>query len=386
MDAIEIASGFDAIARLQPLWSEADARFGVGAFEQFDLVLAAARLAERQGAQPLVAVLRNAAGGTSLLPLRRERLIGARAVLPLLHPLSQYTDAAGAALVPEQLAGLCDMLRRQGTDLMLLRRVREDSRLHAAVSLKAKSQNARDTAPYIDLAGFGTFTAYEASFSSRTRRNRRQRLQRLEKQEGPLSFEVLRGVEAAAAFETAVAWKRRWLAERGISSPVFGSMDWTGVLRESVCRGTTIVTGLKAGPTLVAVEAGFAGRSDYIAYLGAFDERLAGFSPGQEQMLRTIAWCFEQGFARYDLLAPADDYKRQWTRTETAVAIDDYAVALTHVGRGVAEIRRHVRPLARAVYHRLPPEMRAAGGRYGMPAAAAAAAAMAASAAIAVVE
>ena len=102
-------------------------------------------------------------------------------------------------------------------------------------------------------------------------------------------------------------------------------------------------------------------------------------------MLRTIAWCFEQGFSRYDLLAPADDYKRQWTRTGTSVAVDDYAIALTHVGRGVAELRRHVRPFARDFYHRLSPEMRVAGGRYGMPAAALAAAA-AAGAVIAVIE
>jgi CelD/BcsL family acetyltransferase involved in cellulose biosynthesis len=91
-------------------------------------------------------------------------------------------------------------------------------------------------------------------------------------------------------------------------------------------------------------------------------------------MLRTIAWCFAQGFTRYDLLAPADDYKRQWARTDTGVALDDYAIALTSVGRGIAGVRRHVRPLARDLYLRLRPEIRVAGGRYGVPAAAAAAA------------
>jgi CelD/BcsL family acetyltransferase involved in cellulose biosynthesis len=142
---------------------------------------------------------------------------------------------------------------------------------------------------------------------------------------------------------------------------------------------------LRAGERLAAVEIGFADKTSYVSYLGTFDPEFGSFSPGQLQMIGTIEWCFEQGFARYDLLAPSDDYKRMWTRVETGVAIDDYAIALTHVGRGVAEVRRHVRPLARDLYRRLSPELRVAGGRYGVPAAAAAAA-MCAGAVIAAME
>lgn len=385
MNAIEIVSGLDAITRLEPVWAEAESHARIGVFERFDLVVNAARLAERNGAEPLVGIVRNERGPT-LLALRRERLLGARALVPLVYPLAQYTDAAGAALEPGRVNALCDALSREGADVILWRKVREDGRLHAALSQHARSQHASDTALYIDLAAFGTASAYEASFSSRTRRNRRQRMQRLAAQEGPLSFEVLSGAQAARAFDAAVAWKRRWLKDRAISSLVFNAPDWARLLHETVCSGGAIVTALKAGSSLIAVEIGFADGPNYIAYLGAFDERLAAFSPGQEQMLRTIGWCFEQGFARYDLLAPADDYKRHWTRTDTGVAVDDHAIALTHVGRGVAGLRRHVRPLAREVYYRLPPEVRAAGGRYGMPAATMAAAAAAAGALIAALE
>jgi CelD/BcsL family acetyltransferase involved in cellulose biosynthesis len=148
-------------------------------------------------------------------------------------------------------------------------------------------------------------------------------------------------------------------------------------LRETVSSGAAIVTCLSAGGKFAAIEIGYSDRSTYVSYLGAYDPQLSAYSPGQEQMRRTIAYCFEQGFSRYDLLAPADDYKRQWARTETGVAIDDYAIALTHVGRGVAELRRHLRPLAKDFYLRLPAEMRVAGGRLVVPAAAAAAAACA---------
>lgn len=386
MDDVEIVSGLDAIIRLQPLWNEAGARSGGhGIFEQFELVSAAARLASKHGAEPMVAVVRREGQAQTLLPLRRERLLGTRAAVPLAHPLAQYTDVSGQALRPQDLARVCDRLNQRGVDVLLLRKVRQDSGLHDALSAHGQSQRAREVSYYIDLAAYGTFTHYEASFSNRTRRNRRQREQRLCSQAGPLTFEVLRGAEAAKAFETALGWKRRWLAERGMSSPVFDSGGWEHLLRGTVLSGAAIVTALRGGAALAAVEIGFADRTSYLSYLGAYDEKYSAFSPGQLQMLRTIAWCFEQGFSRYDLLAPADDYKRQWTRTGTGVAVDDYAIALTHVGRGVAELRRHVRPLARDFYRRLSPEMRVAGGRYGMPAAALAAAA-AAGAVIAVIE
>lgn len=387
MNDVEIAFGLDAIARLQPLWSGAASRAGgVGAFEQFELVRAAAELAERRSATPMVAVVRREGRAAALLPLRHERLLGARTAVPLLHPLSQYTDVVGAPLRPDELARLADLLSRHGTDVLFLYKVRNGSGLHEALGQHAQSQGAKQTAYYIDLARYGSFAGYETSFSSRTRRNRRQRLQRLEAEAGPLTFEVLRGEDAIAAFDIAVGWKQRWLSERGFSSPVFDSAGWETLLRDVVCAGEAIVTALSARSGPIAVEVGFRNRTTYVAYMGAFDETLSSFSPGQEQMLRTIAWCFAQGFSRYDLLAPADDYKRQWTRAGTGVAIDDYAVALTHVGRGVAELRRHVRPLARDFYHKLPPEIRVAGGRYGGPAAAVMAAAAAASAVIVAME
>lgn len=374
MDDIEIASGFEAIAALRPVWDEVTGRTGVGAFERFELVRAAARVATKSGAEPLVAIFRRDGRVEALLPLRRDRLLGARTAVPLVHPLAQYTTTVGNALSAEQLALLCKRIADIGIDVLLLRKVRADSGLHAALETHGQSQRASETALHIDLGAYGTFAAYDASFSSTTRRNRRQRRQRFEAAAGPLTFEVLRGSEAESAFDTAIGWKQQWLAERGLASPVFDDGPWQNLLRDTVSSGAAIVTALRAGPSLAAVELGFADRKTYVAYLGAFDPKLHAFSPGQEQMLRTIAWCFEQDFDRYDLLAPADDYKRQWARQETGVAVEDYAVALTPVGRGVVELRRYVRPLARDIYRRLSPEVRVAGGRYGMSAAAAAAA------------
>ena len=375
MSDIEIVSGYDAILALEPVWHDVGARVGgAGAFEQFDLVRQAAESISREGGEPLVASISRDGLAMTLMPLRRERIIGSRAAVPLAYPLAQYTNTVGWAIAPDDMRPLCNALSKAGLDMLLLRKVRQDSGLHVALAIHGQSQNAAEMALYIDLNAYKTFAAYEASFSNPTRRNRRQRRQKLEAARGPLSFEVLFGSEATDAFDTALAWKRDWLATRGISSPVFDGGAWERLLRSTVTSGAAVVTALYAGGAPTAIEVGFCERDTYVSYLGAFDPALGAFSPGQEQMLRTIAWAFEQGFSRYDLLAPADDYKRQWARAETGVAIDDYAMALTHVGRGVAELRRHVRPLARDIYFRLSPEVRVAGGRYGMPAAAAMAA------------
>jgi CelD/BcsL family acetyltransferase involved in cellulose biosynthesis len=386
MDDIEIVSGLDAIARLDTCWAEVGARAGgIGVFERFELVRAAADVAQQRGSEPMVAVFRREGATKTLLALRRERFMGVRAAVPLVYPLAQYTDVVGDGLGARELDRLCHRLSQSGTDLLLLHKVRADSGLYEAVTANAQSQRAADTALYIDLQSFKTFDAYDSSFSSKTRRARRQRRQRFEAAAGPLSFGMARGDEAVAAFDTALAWKRAWLAERGVSSAVFDSGAWERLLRGTVTSGQAVVSVLRAGDALAAVEIGFVDKTSYVAYLGTFDPLFSSFSPGQHQMLGTIAWCFDQGFSRYDLLAPSDDYKRQWARADTDVAIDDYAIALTHVGRGVAEVRRHVRPLARDIYRRLSPELRVAGGRYGVPAVAAAAA-MCAGAVIASIE
>src|SRR5688572_15727065 len=147
MDELEIVSGFEAIAGMQMPWRDADVRSGgIGAFDRFEIVRAAAQLAQQRGTEPLVAVLKRDGRTASLLPLKRERLIGARIAVPLVYPLAQYSDVAGEALRPEDLVRLCDRLGQMGTDVLLLRKVREDSGLSAALRQHGQSQRAQETA------------------------------------------------------------------------------------------------------------------------------------------------------------------------------------------------------------------------------------------------
>ncbi len=115
---------------------------------------------------------------------------------------------------------------------------------------------------------------------------------------------------------------------------------------------------MRAGGEPAAVELGFACRGEYIAYLGAFDPALARFSVGQEQMVRTISWCFEHSFTRYDLLAPDDPYKRFWTRDNEPVAVMDFMLPTSITGQAYALAHRYGRPLAKRMMLALPTPIR----------------------------
>src|SRR5690606_31603275 len=140
----------------------------------------------------------------SLLALRLERLLGARVAVALTHPIAQYADTVGAPLTEDELGRAGQLLAARGVNALLLRKVRADSGLHVALQAHGRSQQANETALFIDLARYESFAAYEAAFSSTTRRNRRQRRKKLETLAGPISFEVLRGTEALSAFDTAL--------------------------------------------------------------------------------------------------------------------------------------------------------------------------------------
>src|SRR5690606_18812027 len=89
----------------------------------------------------------------------------------------------------------------------------------------------------------------------------------------------------------------------------------------------------------------------------------ARFSMGQEQMLRTIAWCFGQGFKRYDLLADADDYKLRWTNA--SVGVNDFCIALSPLGNAYTLVRRMAQSPVRRRLTDLPPSVRRSARRYG---------------------
>lgn len=293
-----------------------------------------------------------------VLPLRIERSLGICQAVPLAAPLGQYAPEPPCPVDADTLRRLGEWLRADhGCDLLLLRRVRQTSPLATLLETEGAVVSQADEALFIDLIAFGSFAGYEKSFSSKKRANRRRDLRRLE-DEGVVSFEVLPGHEAGDALRTAIEWKRAWLDDVGIASPIIHDRGWCDALIDCAAAGNGHASILALDGRPVAVELGFDEAGSYAAYLGAFDPAFGRLSVGQEQMRRTIGWCFAQGYARYDLLPPSDDYKRHWCRGGTGIAVADYALPLSMAGRAASFAHGRLRPLARRLVHSTPAPMR----------------------------
>lgn len=293
-----------------------------------------------------------------ILPLRIERSFGICQAVPLAAPLGQYAPEPPGPVPVGTLRRLSEWLRADhGCDLLILRRVRQTNPLAAMLDEAGAVKSQPSDALFVDLAAFGDFERYQQSFSSKKRANWRRDLRRLE-DEGRVSFEVVPGRDAGEVLQTAIAWKRAWLDELGMTSPVLHSEAWCDALVECAGAGHGHVSILTVDARVVAVELGFVEDGDYVAYLGAFEPSLGKLSVGQEQMRRTIEWCFARGFRRYDLLPPADDYKRYWCRGSTGIAVADYALSLSIAGSAASFAHGRLRPLARNLALSAPVGMR----------------------------
>lgn len=304
----------------------------------------------------------------TIWPLRFEHRYGMRIATDLAAPFAQYSDVIGEPLDRHTLQVLRTRLRDEfGVDALLCRGVRQDSGL--AKALADTNAVEESAAPFIDIHGYGTFAAYCTRFSKQTARNRRQRRRRLEARHGPLRFAVLDGRRGRDALVQAMQWKRDWLEAHGLSSGVVSVRERQEALLAAIDDPAAHISVLSVRDTPVAVELGFSCAGHYTAFMGAFDPEFATYSPGQEQMLLTIEWCFAQGFSRYDLLPPRDPYKLHWTRPHDEEPVADHCIALSSAGALYALVRRHARaPLKRTIL-RLPAALRVAARRYG-PAAA----------------
>jgi CelD/BcsL family acetyltransferase involved in cellulose biosynthesis len=153
--------------------------------------------------------------------------------------------------------------------------------------------------------------------------------------------------------------KRAWLAERGLPSRVIECPDWEDALVGLAQQAHTglRVARLQAGETTVAIEVALAHGRSWCAFLGATAPDFAKAGPGHVQMAETMAHCRTEGHDIYDLLAPAEPYKR--VLGTGSVAVTDHAAALGPVGR-LAMLLVQSKPVVKQYVDLIPPRLRAA--------------------------
>jgi CelD/BcsL family acetyltransferase involved in cellulose biosynthesis len=348
----EIYAGANALDEVAADWLAIEREGALSTpFQSFAVADAARKAHLAHGHAPHIIVVREHGEARAILPLVLTSMAGNRVLRFLGDPLIQYGDAvlsrAGseAHLVQALLAA-----GKLGADAALLRKVRSDAKIAALLSRRAHVSQVEE-APYVDLRR-------EASLPPRDARELRRYRRRLSEQ-GEVKLHITRGAEAHHCVRTALDLKRNWLSTKGFTSSVIGDAAWESVL-------VTLVTGhasllacarLEVGGKLAAIEVAVTHGKRWHAFLGATNPEFAKSGPGQVQMADTIAYVREQGFAAYDLLAPADPFKR--VIATGAIAVCDYALPLSLQGQVAARAFRFA-PQAKSLLGKLPAPIRSA--------------------------
>jgi CelD/BcsL family acetyltransferase involved in cellulose biosynthesis len=348
----EINAGANALDEVAADWRAIEREGALSTpFQSFAVAEAARKAHLAHGHAPHIIVVREHGAPVAILPLVLTSMAGNRVLRFLGDPLIQYGDAvlsrAGseAHLVQALLAA-----GKLGADAALLRKVRSDAKIAALLSRRAHVSQVEE-APYVDLRR-------EATLPPRDMRELRRYRRRLS-EIGDVKLHITRGAEAHHCVRTALDLKRNWLSTKGFTSSVIGDAAWESVL-------VTLVTGhasllacarLEVGGKLAAIEVAVTHGKRWHAFLGATNPEFAKSGPGQVQMADTIAYVREQGFAAYDLLAPADPFKR--VIATGAIAVCDYALPLSLQGQVAARAFRFA-PQAKSLLGKLPAPIRSA--------------------------
>ncbi len=348
----EIFSGAEALDAVAADWRAIE-REGVLStpFQSFAVAEAALAAHRAHGQEPHLIVIREGRDAVAILPLVLTTMAGNKVLRFLGDPLIQYGDAllsrAGreAHLMQALLAA-----GKIGADAALFRKVRNDAKLSPLLSRRAHVSGVEE-APYVDLRR-------ETGLPPRDMRELRRYRRRLG-EIGEVKLVITRGAEAQDCVRAALELKRGWLAAKGYSSSVIGDPHWEAVLTSLVAEHAHLLAcaRLEVGGKLAAIEVAITHGKRWHAFLGAIQPDFMKSGPGQVQMADTIDHAREQGFLAYDLLAPADAFKR--VIATGAIAVCDYALPLSLQGRVAARAFRFA-PQAKSLLSKLPAPVRAA--------------------------
>ncbi len=353
-----VCQGADAVEQVASDWEALEGAGGAATpFQSLAMARAASAVHVRQGEVPRIAVVRQGDRPVVILPIVVGTRFGVKVGRFLGDPLIQYGDALCEPGTPRRHleAAFYAAADGIGIDALHLRKVRHDARIACVLSTQAAAFN-HDEAPFIDTGCPATDTAGEP----RKLRHCRRKLSAI----GPLRLDVTEGAAARWHLRDALTLKRRWLEARRLPSSVVGNDDWENALErlsanerladhDDTMRLRVAVFHVDDRPA--AYEVAFTAGDQWYAFIGAIVDEFARHSPGRVQVADTIAWCRENGFARYDLLAPADEVKRSYCSEAAAVA--DYSHASSAGGHVVTAALR-LMPAAKSALFRLPAPVR----------------------------
>lgn len=349
-----IRSVAEALA-LEEEWRSLAARAPeVTAFQGFDWCRAWLEASEAAGAPEALRLVTLRQDGRLVLlwPLAIRRVWGFRVAHWLAEPLTQYGDVLVEAS-PDRARWLDlawgEIRAWRDVDAVELRRVRADAAVNLLPALAGPKADPTDAAPYLDC---GRADAASEARSGRTRNALRRRVKQLEKI-GPVSFELVEGaVGQGQAVAEALAFKRQWLAEKGLASSGLSHPAAEGCLAALAGRAQLLVFRLRVGDLTAALEIGLVATGRYLSFMQSYAPQFAAHGPGRLLFWQLIERCPALGIATFDFLAPAYEHKREWA--SDAMAMCDHVLPISPGGVAVVSYLGRIKPALKEIFGRLP--------------------------------
>lgn len=243
---------------------------------------------------------------------------------------------------------------------LMIERVMEGTVLHQGLLSRGARATYSDRAAVLDLRPFDTYQDYLKTRKAKTRKNLRNALNRLQR-DHDVEHEIVTDAEAVQAImDQAFEARLDWMQEQAKTSPAFRDPLFRRLidgLTASGLKGELIAFQLKAKDVPISVQWGFVHGGRYYAFISARNQDFDAYSPGRLHLGMVLEACFERGIDVVELMAPASDYKMNWT--DETRRIDDLGLPLTAAGYLYLELwRRHGRTMVRRLYHGLPDGLR----------------------------
>jgi len=290
-------------------------------------------------------------------PLVIRRVSFLRILMWMGEPVSQYGDILleqrGEEIELMSLAWAC--IKALNVDVIHLRQVRKDASVFASLAEAKASPTMRDAAPYIDFASTKDFETYAQRYSPKQRSNRRRHLRRLQ-EVGRITFEQHNSsVYAQDLVNQATRLKRLWLQHQGLLSRAFKDHRFDHFLHAAALDSFLgiRVSALLCNGQPIAIEISFGFKEHLFGYIIAQDVGFQKQGVGIILAEYSIRSGYEQGWAKFDLLPPADPYKLELA--DSIITVDDWAVPCSVMGRIYAVIwLRLGRRFAKKIMRKMP--------------------------------
>lgn len=364
-------AGFDA---LEQDWNELFDRAARGShvFQSFNFLWHWANhyLAESPGGIPglTVCIVTARRNGRLIMvwPLVSQRVRGIRQVFWMGEPVGQYGDVI-VDDIPDRddvlRAGWAYLTGAMSFDLVRLRRVRADANVAPLMAELEARVTSRLVAPYLDLSSAKTFADYEQRYSARSRRNRKRLARRIE-ETGGLNFERVHGGALARDYATAaLAHKAVWLKARGLVSNAISDRRMTaffadaaeGAVRPTDC----VVAVLKTGGEFAALDVSFACKGHIAMHVIVYNMKYEKSGAGVLLLEQALRDGYDENLHTYDMLAPGDSYKLDWS--DGTIDVLDWAKPVTLAGQAYARVYLEIiRTRLKAAIHAMPNMLRRA--------------------------